>query len=580
MFCWSIHHHGATNSCNAPSSSFLRHLFSTVIGEQTASEGEEEEELYEEEDDNEEEEVIEPPAKKRANSKPPTNSKPNKTLAENTQARRASAALVSQGSTAGTNKTTTKRKKSSTKARKSSTPSVDDDESPPPETSPVPANVHVNKEHRRRLGSGSTASTPSTLGSGNSSSTMVTTRKNDKAGKSATKDTEDPTGVGISDKDTDKQKLLKTQKALLQSRKDHNRSLDSIKELNDENDNIAHENSTLKKRINTLIEELSSLRKKDPGTKNQGYSDLVTKKTKRELWRTIKFIGNEKQEREATEKVLDILKIKEFMLTGDKAKDAVILQKRADFINTYSPDVRDGFNAQRSYVQSEMKKRVDKSHLDKDLDPPTVEDVYKVAARDIPPPSDTDPAQQAEHDRLMEIFAWYWDVLLPPCAGNVYWRSAIKTTMCISTANHDGAPCIPYSTEALAALMYDNCREKWIKMRALKKADKKAKIPKKKDDDNIEDFQGKYSDAASGQAKYGGWSSEGLEKFKETRTSVKTGRHSTNGAALERECLGLVRVLNGLPKDMGPPGAETTTKKGKKRKATAAPVLVDFDDEE
>ena len=349
-----------------------------------------------------------------------------------------------------------------------------------------------------------------------------------------------------------------------------------ISEKNGEITKLKEENAHLKNKLTKVISDLSDSRKKEGNSRrNKGFAEVVTKKTKRELWRVLKFMANEKQEREATEKVLDVMKIREFMLTNDEAKDVVILQKRSDFVNTYAVDCREGMNEQRSYVQSQMKK-VSWKVLEKDETLPSVEDIYKVATRNIPPPSEIDAGQQAEHDRLMKIFVWYWDVLLAACAGNTYWREAIRRYQCISIANHEGKVCITCSTEALCAVMYDNCQEKWIKMFNKKAQDAAAKIPKKKDDPETEEYAAKYSDPQSGQAKYGGWCDEGLKQYQDTIALVKASRETELSAQLEQECLALVRAKHNMIYKENGPGSK---KKGKKRRRSpASAIVVDFDE--
>ena len=73
----------------------------------------------------------------------------------------------------------------------------------------------------------------------------------------------------------------------------------------------------------------------------------------------------------------------------------------------------------------------------------------------------------------------------------------------------------------------------------------KKKIPKKKDDANSAKFRGKYSDASSGQSKYGGWSKEGLARYKVLRELIQQGRHRDDAPANEHFCLDLVKEKHG-----------------------------------
>ena len=345
---------------------------------------------------------------------------------------------------------------------------------------------------------------------------------------------------------------------------------------------LEEEKHALQAKYDLVMDQLSAARQKGYSKRNSGYADMVKKKTRKELWRICKFMTDERYERVATEKVLDIIKMREFMLTNDKGKDTVIQQKRYDFMNTYSNDCREALNEQRSYVQSQMKKVAWKL-CDEEGDPsalPTIEDIYKVANRMIPlPPEDPSAAdaaeQQAEHDRLMKVFLWYWDNLLPACAGNVYWRDSIRRSMCISVANLDGKPCIPPSTEAMTAIMYDNCSEKWGVMWQKKKDDPAYKIPKKRDDPDYDEMMPKYSDPTAGQSKYGGWSHEGLVKFVEAMGQIRKARQTEEAAQLEQICLQMVKDKYGVKAG----AAEKTKKKGKKRKDPPTSVVMDFDEE-
>lgn len=363
----------------------------------------------------------------------------------------------------------------------------------------------------------------------------------------------------------------------------HKQSKAEVKKLTKKNTDLKNEITELKEdyddlkdKYDAVLDQLQQARKKGYDKRNQGYADLVVKKTKRELWRTVKFLSNEETEIAATERCLDLMNIREFMLTNDKGKDVVIKQKRSDFVATYRGDCREGTNEQRSYVQSQMKKVFNKT-MDNGGVPPSIADVYKVVTRDIPLPSDSDEAQQEEHERLMVIFLWYWDELLSKCAGNIYWRDSIRRHQCISIATHEGKHCITSSTEAMCALMYDNCRDKWEKMYKKKQADPTAKLPKKKDDPETDELSGKYSDAQSGQAKYGGWNSEGLEKFQLVVGQVKAARKTEKSAQLEQICLDMVRHRYKIE----PETVALTGKRGKKRKKTpAAAVVIAFDDDE
>jgi hypothetical protein len=76
---------------------------------------------------------------------------------------------------------------------------------------------------------------------------------------------------------------------------------------------------------------------------------------------------------------------------------------------------------------------------------------------------------------------------------------------------------VPPSTEAFALLVFENCYDKWKNTHEYlqdpnNKDKKRPRYEKKKDPNSIK-FKGLYSDPNSGQAKFGGWSDEGLVRF-------------------------------------------------------------------
>ena len=193
------------------------------------------------------------------------------------------------------------------------------------------------------------------------------------------------------------------------------------------------------------------------------------------------------------------------------------------------------------------------------------EDILKVATRDIPSAT----ANKVEHDRLMSVFAWYWDHYLPAVGGSVYWRQSVRRTKCISTAMLMGVLCIPKSTEAFAVLIYENCEQKWPNIFALQKKDGKqaAVIPRKKDDDASKDFVGPYISARGGQAPFGGFTKAGKLRFNELCEQVGRGRQLGSSSHLEEECLGDVRVAAKLDRELPDPNAPRPKKRRRRSAA-------------
>lgn len=377
-------------------------------------------------------------------------------------------------------------------------------------------------------------------------------------------------------------KELKSQISQLKKMQKANTS--KISKLEARNDRLEVGKMQADKDHDLLMEKykklLSDLKKNRGKSSNDSYNkeiaNMVTTKTKRETWRTVKFMCNEKQERKATLMTLDHCRLREYMLTNDPDKDVIIEQKRETFADLYMGACREALNDQRSYVQSQSKDRAFKVlSAGQELFP--WELVAKVAARDVPNPEE----DKEEYEKFVACFIWYWDELLPAVAGNVYWKPSIRWNQCITIANIDGQACIPVSTEAMAALIYENCCDKWVAIYNYKEGDikSKKKIPKKKDDQESAQFKGKYSDDASGQAKYGGWSKAGLERFRDLVVAIKAGRASDGTPNLEKFILDQVKLLNHKPET-----TEVTVTRKRKRGGTVfddeEEIIIDFDEDE
>ena len=123
--------------------------------------------------------------------------------------------------------------------------------------------------------------------------------------------------------------------------------------------------------------------------------------------------------------------------------------------------------------------------------------------------------------------------------------------------------------------MYENCAAKWVAMFTWTSGNTvKRNIPKKKEDPDSAQFQGRYSDGHSGQAKYGGWNDAGLTRFNELSKQIKAGRKLKTSASLEDDCLVMVKARFATGGD-SPAGSK---QKAGKRKRPASEVAITFDE--
>ena len=364
----------------------------------------------------------------------------------------------------------------------------------------------------------------------------------------------------------------------------HKEVSDKNEELESDNHTLARKVTSYAKRYKKLEAELAALkdkfsemagaRSKEKQCYNTEIADMVAKKVKREVWRFIKFINTPEQEKTLCLKTLDKLGLKEYLLTNDPAKDAVITQKREAFADIYMGHAREALNEQRSYVQSRAKdKAIGWMKDGKDLI--NQRDILRVATRDIP----TLEEDKEEHERLMGVFAWYWEHYLPAIAGNTYWSKAIRRTSTMTLANFKNKHCITVTTEAMAVLIYENCAQKWVAIFNWKEGgnESKKKIPKKKDDKDSAQFQGKWSDSYCGQDKYGGWHDDGLRRFLDILALVKEGRLREKAPDLEKECLELVKIQTAVAESAD--AAKEKASKKRKRPAIDPPVVLELGDD-
>ena len=169
---------------------------------------------------------------------------------------------------------------------------------------------------------------------------------------------------------------------------------------------------------------------------------------------------------------------------------------------------------------------------------------------------------ERDEDVNKELFKWWWDIYMPKAAGSQkIWNDKVKYYGLLSTHAPPDTPKKPYitpSTEAWGMLLIENCRNCWPKIMALKatsgnritytkgsKANTKANTTYV----NVETdptFLGTYTKTDAGQKKFGGWSNEGLKRYKELYFLNKEARKKATTPALEQEILDALRAENGI----------------------------------
>ena len=191
------------------------------------------------------------------------------------------------------------------------------------------------------------------------------------------------------------------------------------------------------------------------------------------------------------------------------------------FVHTYSNGVIQLLNEKRSGAVGNIKKRVMDEfaqHVGHEI--PALDKILKVVGRD--PKCD------------IATFAWWWDTILPAVTGrDSFWNNQVRyyTTICKHMHNVNGKSthCITPQLEAFALLTVESNRSKWTKMaeeirknhpNKVKFLAKEQKEGSVKDPDVVyivmkgdTDYDGKYTNAKSGQQALGGYTEDGYKMY-------------------------------------------------------------------
>ena len=267
---------------------------------------------------------------------------------------------------------------------------------------------------------------------------------------------------------------------------------------------------------------------------NDGMKLRVEELVKLDLFQMQKFLANEAQLLIACTFIAK--RTSEYQDYKDKPKKAQKVWFKK-FTACYGGVVTKTLNDKRSYVQQNLKKvyfalwkdgkkaptakELLRLALRKDLlDVPAVKAVKAKAAVEGEDGEDDIPAVEAvkavaavDNSANRSAFEFYWVEILGRVAGNHYWGRNQKFYSRISTSYPTGETVfknIPSCTEAAVVLFIENCIKRWEYLWKCKQDG--TDIDKKH-----EDFDPVFSDACSGQQKFGGWKSEGRVRLKDLK---------------------------------------------------------------
>lgn len=235
-------------------------------------------------------------------------------------------------------------------------------------------------------------------------------------------------------------------------------------------------------------------------------------------------------------------------------------EKLNTLVEIYYPTITQCINNRRSAVQSALKGLFSewaKDHGDTFI---PLEAIVNCLKRDVKPDD--------------EVWQFYWTKLLPHSAGLNYWdhNNYLHGTIIETKTNEkpDGPSNVTAASEGFVALLWDNCGEKWEKEFQFKKANPKVKIAQ-----NDKRFVAKYSRSDTGQTRFGGWTEEGINRFKMYMDMAKAGRKKDGTLQLEKDTLKLLQEENKIEEN-------NQAQSGKKRKRAAhqGPIVpFELDDE-
>ena len=280
-----------------------------------------------------------------------------------------------------------------------------------------------------------------------------------------------------------------------------------------------------KKQVEELEKTVDVLKKKLANSAiSQDHAQLLKKNAeilkackeiaKTKLWKNMKFIADADSEVKAAEFVLQALGRAE--LENPETK--------ANMIKTYKSEIRKAMFAQKNYVASELKK-VASGFLKDGKTIPTVDDMKKCITRNIVTEAD------------MELFMWYWEVVLTKMIGARDWDTSVRYYTTISKARDpedQSVRLVSVSDEAMILLLWENSYDRYMTEWEWEQVPANADAKKPK-------WPGKFSKSDMGQTQFGGWLPEGYKAFNDYYALVKDARKDSNCLKVEKKCLEKLR---------------------------------------
>lgn len=309
----------------------------------------------------------------------------------------------------------------------------------------------------------------------------------------------------------------------------------------------------LKQKLEDVHGRLAEMTKNQPKLAvNQAMVEKIKEKVKLYLFRTVKFLSDEKSISNALEKLYDLLYPKDSEDRADKNHKPL-------FFATYKSVLTAKLNDHRSYAQNRMKDSWKRFH-EKNNWIPTTGQIMKCALREISLLDESEVLimDWYVHDMLSKcrvIFAILPIIVMPHptlrllCSfflcylptkakvlGNKLWPTGQGCHVELSKAKSlEGKRLLTVSTEAFIVTIYDSNRDKWKNMFQLyreqgsytttKLPAKLTKEERTKDPTKTDPFHdAKYTRQDGGQLEFGSFTEEGMDYFNEMCNKIQEQR--------------------------------------------------------
>lgn len=269
---------------------------------------------------------------------------------------------------------------------------------------------------------------------------------------------------------------------------------------------------------------------------------LVTKKTKEEVYKTTKFIGSEGQLCTVTEHLMKILDLDCF----ENLEGSALIRAQEQWISNHKDTVRIAINAWRNYQQGELLKVFKEYESNgKVADLPTKDEILQIVLRNGM--ADEDP----DHERMRHLFDLYWDELIPKVAGHNKWGPGKRHYKLMMEARVDNDPnkqkLVTSSDEAFLVVLWENCIDRWL----VESEDAQLVAQGKKNEIDPKDPRrtAPYTLPKGGVRRFGGWSKEGRKRYRQVKGLIRESQDQDHIKVVEKAALNRLQVRHKIDEE-------------------------------